>query len=51
MKKPLRKLAVRRETVRALANLELVRAEGAGAGRGTGPVDSCPPDECTRGNA
>ena len=51
MKKPIRKLTVRRETLRALANLELTRAAGAGFAPGTGPVDSCAPDECTRGDA
>jgi hypothetical protein len=41
-----RPLTVRRETLRALASIELVRAAGGAAG-GTGPVDSCPPGECT----
>jgi hypothetical protein len=40
-----RTLVVRRETLRALATIELARARGGGAG-GTGPVDSCPPDQC-----
>lgn len=47
-----RALVVRRETLRALATMELAHAVG-GRDRapGTGPVDSCPPDQCTIGNA
>jgi hypothetical protein len=50
MKKRTRKLVVRRETLRALVNLELAHAAGGGFAAGTGPVDSCAPDECTRGD-
>jgi hypothetical protein len=47
-----RALVVRRETLRALAVLDLAQARGGGAkGAGTGPVDSCPPDQCTLGAA
>jgi hypothetical protein len=50
-KQPTRKLVVRHETLRALANLELTRARGGGAAPGTGPVDSCEPDHCGRADA
>jgi hypothetical protein len=46
-----RTLVVRRETLRALASVELVRAGGGNEAPGTGPVDSCPPGECTLGAA
>jgi hypothetical protein len=47
-----RTLVVRRETLRALASIELAQARGGGVGAaGTGPVDSCPPDRCAFGNA
>jgi len=46
-----RPLVVRRETLRALASIELARVCGGGVRAGTGPVDSCPPDQCTIGNA
>jgi hypothetical protein len=43
-----RALVVRRETIRTLGALELARVQGGGAGApGTGPVDSCAPDQCT----
>jgi hypothetical protein len=47
-----RPLVVRRETLRALATIDLAHARGGGVrGLGTGPVDSCPPDQCATGAA